>query len=315
MERRPSRDPVTLAGYPVHSAQEALALAAPMLDRRPVLVASDFDGTLSHLVMDPWGAQVLPLARQALRALAVTPDTSVALISGRTANDLVGRVRIGGATYLGNHGVERARLPRRSRAVSLRIEMAPLPPHFMALAEAIAVAVEEAIPESWLVVERKLPAVAFHYRAAPDIAIAGMRVAAVVDATDVDRQMVRFPGRRALELRPPGAPAKGESMRHLLDEHRPAAAFMLGDDRYDARAFEVLRAAREAGEVDGLAIAVASHPEVLPDVAPHADIVLAGPSDVAAFLSGLARHLGGHARPSPASLDSGRSSADDAHSP
>jgi trehalose 6-phosphate phosphatase len=262
-----------------------------MLDRRPVLVASDFDGTLSHLSMDPWGARILPLARRALRDLAVIPRTHVALISGRTAADLAGRVRIGGATYLGNHGVERGHLPRRARAETMRIEMAPLPPHFTALAEDLAQAVETAMPDPWMVVERKLPAVTFHFRGAPDVPAAAAAVTAIVDAVDVAHEMVRFPGRRALELRPPGAPAKGESMRFLLDEHHPAVVFMLGDDRYDARAFEVLRMARAAGETDGLAIAVAAHPDVLPDVAPHADLILAGPADAAAFLSGLARRL------------------------
>ena len=289
MPRRP--DPGSIAGHPLRLAADALALAAPMLERRPILVASDFDGTLSHLSMDPWGASILPLARRALRDLAVAPGVHVALISGRTAADLAGRVRIGGATYLGNHGVERGHLPRRSRAEQLRIEVAPLPPHFTALAEAMAANVERAIPEPWMVVERKLPAVTFHYRGAPDVAAAGARVTQIVDATDPQHQMIRFPGRRALELRPPGAPAKGESMRALIDEHRPAVAFMLGDDRYDARAFEVLRAARSAGELDGLAIAVAAHPDVLPDVAPHADLVLASPRETAAFLSGLARIL------------------------
>lgn len=289
MPRRPH--PGSLAGYPLHNAADALALATPMLDRRPILVASDFDGTLSHLVMDPWGARILPLARRSLRALAVAPGVHVALISGRTAADLAGRVRIGGASYLGNHGVERGHLPRGHRAERLAIEVAPLPPRFTALAEALAANMERAIPEPWMVVERKLPAVTFHYRGAPDIAAAAARVTAIVDATDADHQMVRFPGRRALELRPPGAPAKGESMRALLDEHRPAVAIMLGDDRHDARAFEVLRAARAAGELDGLAIAVAAHPDAMPDVAPHADLILAGPGETAAFLSGLARIL------------------------
>jgi trehalose 6-phosphate phosphatase len=289
MARRP--DPGTLAGHPLRTAADALALAAPMLAARPVLVASDFDGTLAHLVMDPWGARILPLARRALRDLAALPDVHVALISGRTAADLAGRVRIGGATYLGNHGVERGHLPRRRRAESLAIELAPLPPHFSTLAAELAAAVEAEMPEPWMVVERKLPAVTFHYRSAPDVGAAAAHVMAIVDRVDTERALVRFPGRRALELRPPGAPAKGESMRALLDEHRPAVAFMLGDDRYDARAFEVLRAARDAGEVDGLALAVAAHADVLPDVAPHADLVLAGPRDAAGVLSGLVRLL------------------------
>lgn len=292
----PRTAPERLAGHPLCTAGDALALAGPMLDHRPVLVASDFDGTLSQLVMDPWGATILPLARRALRDLAILPGVHVALISGRTATDLVGRVRIGGATYLGNHGAERGHLPRRRRAESLAIEMAPLPPHFTALAERLTAAVEEGVPEPWLVVERKLPAVAFHFRSAPDVAAAAIRVLAIVDRVDAAGEMVRFPGKRGLELRPPGAPAKGESMRALLDEHRPAVAFMLGDDHYDARAFEVLRAARAAGEIDGLAIAVAAREDVLPDVAPHADLILADPRGAAVFLSGLARRLGGAPR-------------------
>jgi trehalose-6-phosphatase len=103
--------------------------------------------------------------------------------------------------------------------------------------------------------------------------------------------MERFAGKRVLELRPPGAPAKAETLRALLDELRPAVAFMLGDDRHDARAFEVLRAARASGELDGLAIAVAAHPDVLADVAPHADLTLRSARDTAVFLAGLARRL------------------------
>jgi len=280
-----------MAGFSLQTATHALALAGPMLAHRPVLVASDFDGTLAQLVMDPWGAAMLPLARRALRDLAALPGVHVALISGRTAADLAGRARIGGVTYLGNHGVERGRLPRRGRVEALTIEVAPLPPHFTALAEQIADAVAAEVPEPWLVVERKLPAVTFHFRSSPDVAAAAARIGAVVDRIDPEGAMVRFAGRRSLELRPPGVPAKGESMRTLLDEHRPAAAFMLGDDRHDARAFAVLRAARDAGELDGLAIAIAAHADVLPDVAPHADLVLAGPHDAAAFLAGLARRL------------------------
>lgn len=281
-----------LAGFPLRLAADALALARPMLAHRPVLVASDFDGTLSQPVMDPWGASILPLARRALQGLAARDDVHVALVSGRTARDLAGRVRIGGATYVGNHGLERGRLARRRRSESLAIELAPLPPRFMVLAEALAQAVETCIPEPWLVVERKLPAVTFHYRSAPDVPAAAAHVLAIVDATDGEQEMVRFPGRRALELRPPGAPAKGEAMRALLDTHRPAVAFMLGDDRYDAQAFATLRAAREAGEIDGLAIAIAAHADVLADVAPFADLVLAGPREAAAFLGGMHRHLG-----------------------
>lgn len=285
------RPPDPAAAWPRTDARTALVRAAPFLDRRPLLVVSDFDGTLSHLQGDPWGARIVPGARAALRRLAAIPGVHVALLSGRTAADLAGRVRVGGATYLGDHGTERGRLPRGARAERLTIEVAPLPPHLSLLGERVARAVEAAVPEPWLVVERKLPGVTFHFRTAPDLDAAAARVTAAVDATDTGRELRRFAGRRALELRAPGAPAKAESLRALLDAHRPATAFMLGDDRHDAGAFEVLRAARAAGELAGLAIAVAAHADVLPDVAPHADLVLGSATETAGFLRGVARHV------------------------
>lgn len=51
---------------------------------RHLLVALDFDGTLAPLVDEPMSARMLPAARAALDRLAVAPDTTVALVSGRT---------------------------------------------------------------------------------------------------------------------------------------------------------------------------------------------------------------------------------------
>ncbi len=72
---------------------------------------------------------------------------------------------------------------------------------------------------------------------------------------------------------------------------RPAVAFMLGDDRTDVAAFRVLRAARDAGEIQGAAIAVGADPDRLEATGPHADVVLGSPDDAARFLVLLLRAL------------------------
>src|SRR4249919_3639447 len=102
------------------TVRAAVDAAAAHLERRPLLVVSDFDGTLSRIVDDPWGAQILPLGRRSLRSLATLPGVSVVVISGRTATDVAKRVRVGGVTYLGNHGMERAFLARHGRPERLR---------------------------------------------------------------------------------------------------------------------------------------------------------------------------------------------------
>lgn len=286
------RRPLDPAGVPVAvRAAAALALVLPLIDRRPALIVSDFDGTLSPIVLDPWGAAIVPLARRALQTLAGLPDVHVAILSGRTAADVARRVRVGGASYLGNHGIERGSLMRRQRAGTMAVAVQPTENRYLETAARLAREVPRGIPEPWLVVERKPPAVAFHFRGAPDTTTAAARVLAAVDALDPEGILVRFPGRRVLELRPPDATAKGEAMRDLIIEVRPAVALILGDDRSDALAFAALRAARDAGQTEGVAIAVQAHAEAPREVADAADVVLASPMEAARFLAALTRRM------------------------
>jgi trehalose 6-phosphate phosphatase len=275
------------------SIDEAIARVSHHLDRRPLLVCTDFDGTLSTIVMDPWAAAILPLGRVALRRLAAMPGVSVVVLSGRTAWDVAARVRVGNVIYLGNHGMERGFLSRRGRPERLRVSVIGASPAEAALAERLADEVAARVGQPWLIVERKPPTVAFHYRQAPDVEAASRQVRAAVDELDPGGLLERFPGRRILELRPPGAIGKGEAFRELLEEMRPASVFMLGDDISDALAFAVLRAEREAGRTDGVAVAIQARAEVPAQVSANADMVLGSPGDAARFLSALARRLAG----------------------
>lgn len=273
------------------TVRAAVEAAASHLDRRPLLVVSDFDGTLSRIVDDPWGAQILPLGRRALRALAALPDVHVVVLSGRSAPDVAARVRVGNVTYLGNHGMERGFVPRRGRAEHLRATVDTAAHEAVHMAERLADEMPRAVPEPWLIVERKPPAVAFHYRTAADLAEASTRVRAAVDRLDPDGVLERFPGRRVLELRPFGAVAKGEALTALVDELRPRSVFLLGDDVSDAMAFRALRELREAGVTDGVAVAIQARAEVPAEVLAAADIVLASPVAATRFLSALYRRL------------------------
>jgi trehalose 6-phosphate phosphatase len=147
------------------------------------------------------------------------------------------------------------------------------------------------IAEPWLVVERKPPAVAFHFRTAPDLATASARVSAAIDRLDPDGVLERFRGRRVIELRPFGAVAKGEALTTLVEELRPKSVFLLGDDISDAMAFRALRELRARKVTDGVAVAIQARAEVPAEVLAAADIVLASPVDATRFLSAISRKL------------------------
>jgi len=69
------------------AAQTDPALAA-IADTARLLVALDFDGTVSPHVTDPMTARALPEAVAAVNRLAALPDTFVAYASGRSLHDL-----------------------------------------------------------------------------------------------------------------------------------------------------------------------------------------------------------------------------------
>jgi trehalose-phosphatase len=262
-----------------------------MLEGGRLLVASDFDGTLSRMVPDPWSAAIIPGAQRALRRLSAMPDTHVALISGRTVADLAQRARIGGISYRGDHGAERAEAARGFRPTALRVEREAVTEAVAEMASRLKSEVPRQVDEPWLVLEDKGPALTFHFRAAPDVEAARARVIAAVDAVDTTGLMSRPGGRRSCELRPPGASTKGDALRALIDDHGPDTVLMIGDDGHDALAFDALRAFRDERRVVGLAVAVAGHADVTADVGPRADVVLRAPEAAARFLGLLCREV------------------------
>ncbi|MGI8928991.1 MAG: trehalose-phosphatase [Candidatus Limnocylindrales bacterium] len=273
------------------SVRAAVDLAAAHLAKRPLLVVSDFDGTLSNIVNDPWGASILPLGRRALRTLAALDGVHVVVLSGRSARDVAARVRVGGLSYVGNHGMERGFVPRRGRAERLAADVDEASHEAVHAAERLADELPRLVGEPWLIVEHKPPSVAVHWRQAPDIEAAAARVMAAVEQLDPDHVLERFAGRRVLELRPPGAVAKGEAFERMVEEWQPASVFLLGDDVSDALAFSALRRLRAGGVTDGVAVAVQARAEVPLAVLEAADIVLASPREATRFLSALARRL------------------------
>ncbi len=258
----------------------------------------DFDGTLAEGSRDPAAAAIVPLARRALRRMAgiaaVRPDrVSVAILTGRTAADVAGRVRVGGILYLGDHGLQAGTFPRGGDPARIKTTFRAGHESSLAPAEVLATRVPQVLGNpAWLFVERKGPSVAFHVRQAEDRAAARAAVEAAI--AEVDRgspphDLAHYRGRLVVDLRPRDAGGKREAFEALLVELRPATVVAFGDDSSDADGFAVLHAARQAGALEGLAAGVTGPHGMPDDVRSAADVVLDTPRDVARALAALAR--------------------------
>jgi trehalose 6-phosphate phosphatase len=192
--------------------------------RRPLLVASDYDGVLSRLVGDPSAAGPEPGAAEVLARIAAADGVVVALVSGRGVEDL--RTTSGFAgdfRWVGSHGAELDG-PLTGELADRRDALVRL------LAPVVG-----RVPLARL--EVKPASVAVHVREVAD------RVAAVALLRDVDAladsSLTKKPGKEVLELAVTDAD-KGSALRRLRAEVGAAAALYLGDDVTDEDGFRAL---------------------------------------------------------------------------
>lgn len=198
----------------------------------------DYDGTLAPIAPRPELATPLPGVDTILARLARLPHTTVAVVSGRKAADLVSFLPIAGLFYVGLHGAE-------FRTPEGQVIRAPLPPQAEELLQRWRAKLESLatlFPGVWI--EDKGVALACHYRQAEAEAVRQLgqlleEFAAELQAPSVPIEILR--GNCVWELRPKGID-KGRAVLWLLRTYRPAALpLYAGDDQTDEDAFAQLR--------------------------------------------------------------------------
>jgi trehalose 6-phosphate phosphatase len=200
------------------------AALATLAARRPLLVASDYDGVLAPLRDDPSAAVPEPGVAEVLSRLAAIDGVTVALVSGRGVVDLQTTSGISGPyRWVGSHGAEfdgpltDELADRRDR---LADELAPLVAR---------------VPGAWL--ETKPASVAVHVRPVEDRAAAALLLQEV--GRTVDSSLTLKPGKDVLEIAVTDA-HKGAALQRLLVELGVGGAVYLGDDVTDEDGFRAL---------------------------------------------------------------------------
>ena len=259
-----------------------------------MLVASDFDGTLSEIVARGDLARPVEGATEALRALVQQPDFDVALISGRALADLRQRCPVEGCWYLGGHGNELLAptdafdpgdLPGESALASAPFG-APMTPELARLADEAKQRMAE-----WpgAVLEVKPASVAIHYRHVPQLGEPIEAWAAAQASADSFRLVS---GKCIVELIPVVARHKGHAVQALRQDLGCDLALYFGDDTTDEDVFRL-----DDPTVIGIHVGEPAHPDGIWDTRnTAASYWLRNPQEVVQTLRHL-RHRGAIAAP------------------
>jgi trehalose 6-phosphate phosphatase len=238
----------------------------------------DFDGTLAPIVDDPETAAALPGTPELLARL-VDRYAAVALISGRPAAFLAGKVDIPGLRFVGLYGME-----------EIHDGKVHVDPEADAWRDAVAaagreLAADDAITGSGAWLEDKGLALGAHLRRVAEPARWAGPVEAAVQAAAERHGLAIAPGKLVWELRPPVDRHKGDAVRRVVEEVGARVVAMAGDDLGDLHAFEEIASMTAEGR-EGLRIAIrsAESPQALLDAA---DVVVDGPEGLKALLERL----------------------------
>ena len=195
-----------------------------------LLVATDFDGVLAPLVLDPSTSRALPGTIEALQALAALPGTSAAVVSGRDLDTLTQLTGLDGSvvTRIGSHGSQTSAAGTQDLSPAQREALA-------AVAEDLE-ALLEAHPGAYL--EHKPTAVVLHTRRMPSGDSAAAEAAAL-EATTRHTDVHVLHGKHVVEVSVVEAD-KGTALVDLRDAVGATAVVYFGDDVTDEHAFERL---------------------------------------------------------------------------
>jgi trehalose 6-phosphate phosphatase len=234
-------------------------------DGAPSLVALDFDGTLTEIMDDP-EAPGLTEKRRAVLARIPAQDRRLAVVSGRSIEDVRRRVAIPQAILIGNHGLE-------IEGPGIReTPGAELAERLTAVLAEIASAAEER--GAWI--ENKRWTGSVHTRPRDDARLhadVGRVIEGAVRAAGFEIRA----GKATWEVRPAGARHKGGAVLRLIEALPGATArrtLYAGDDATDEDAFRALE--------DGITIRVGE-----PGASTAARYRLAAPDEVYQLLDSL----------------------------
>ena len=251
---------------PCYAFRALNEIVAQLRDSPNRVLLLDLDGTLVRLRRRPDDVRVSIKAKAILKRLSHLPNTTVAILSGRSVRSLEKLVDVKSLHYFGLHGGEEPRKTARVNAEQRNALRRARRSARSAMAEFSGVNIED-----------KNYGFTVHYRGAGEAAVRAANQALLAIMAPLRHALHVLDGKKVWEVLPRQIPGKGSTMKRVLADSPHSALAYIGDDEPDEPAFAAL---------DGhVTIHVGENKNT------HARFYLRNPGEVLRFLDTLEKEL------------------------
>jgi len=196
----------------------------------------DYDGTLTPIRKDPDAATLSRPMQNLLEQFAQLQADSIAIVTGRSMDDIRKMIRLKRIALAANHGFQIS----RGKTTWLHPAAAAAIPKLAKLSKILRTFLA-AFPSAF--VENKLSTLSIHYRNVPSTQVASLESLVKRTVSSFDRTLVLTCGKKVLEVRPHADWGKGRAVSKMLQSKsngRNSLPVYVGDDVTDEDVFRDL---------------------------------------------------------------------------
>jgi alpha,alpha-trehalase len=226
------KEPKNIAIHPSYKRSGAQAL----LDGKNLVFFLDYDGTLTPIVDRPDLAVISQEAKEVLENLS--KKYTVAIVSGRSREDVESLVGLKGICFAGSHGFD-IRGPKISMIEPRAKETIPL------ITDIVKVLQEKLKDIPGILIEEKRFSVAVHYRLVDEAKYLSLVKGLVDELVSSNVKLRLMQGKKVYEILPAIDWDKGQAIRWLVKALNTSwdkdSIIYIGDDTTDEDAFRTIR--------------------------------------------------------------------------